>query len=95
MPEQATYADIKKLAEALTDKGKGIYGITLRGKPGWGENMAYVSTLGEHFRGHVVRHGMEGNHRQSGVEKRDYLLCRSDEGHMGRRVRHRTGSTRT
>ena len=51
MPEQATYADIKKWAEALTDKGKGIYGITLRGKPGWGENMAYVSTLVNTFGG--------------------------------------------
>jgi polyol transport system substrate-binding protein len=45
MPEQPTYDDIKKLADALTDKSKGIYGITLRGKPGWGENMAYVDTL--------------------------------------------------
>jgi len=45
MPEQPTYDDIKKFADALTDKAKGIYGITLRGKPGWGENMAYVDTL--------------------------------------------------
>ena len=45
MPEQPTYDDIKKFADALTDKAKDIYGITLRGKPGWGENMAYVGTL--------------------------------------------------
>src|SRR5580692_2420321 len=45
MPEQPKYEDIKKIADALTDKSKGIYGITLRGKPGWGENMAYVDTL--------------------------------------------------
>src|ERR1700736_4941089 len=45
MPEQPTYEDIKKFADALTDKDKGIYGITLRGKPGWGENMAFVDTL--------------------------------------------------
>ena len=45
MPEQPTYDDIKKFADALTDKSKGIYGITLRGKPGWGENMAFVGTL--------------------------------------------------
>jgi polyol transport system substrate-binding protein len=45
MPEQPTYDDIKKFADVLTDKSKGIYGITLRGKPGWGENMAYVDTL--------------------------------------------------
>jgi ABC-type glycerol-3-phosphate transport system substrate-binding protein len=29
----------------LTDKAKGIYGITLRGKPGWGENVACITTL--------------------------------------------------
>src|SRR5260370_1307727 len=45
MREQPTYDDIKKFADALTDKAKDIYGITLRGKPGWGENMAYVDTL--------------------------------------------------
>src|SRR6266404_4649670 len=45
MPEQPTYDDIQKFADALNDKAKGIYGITLRGKPGWGENMAYVGTL--------------------------------------------------
>jgi polyol transport system substrate-binding protein len=51
MPDQPTYDDIKKFAEALTDKSKGIYGITLRGKPGWGENMAYVDTLINTFGG--------------------------------------------
>jgi sorbitol/mannitol transport system substrate-binding protein len=45
MPEQPTYDDIQKFADALTDKSKGTYGITLRGKPGWGENMAFVDTL--------------------------------------------------
>jgi polyol transport system substrate-binding protein len=45
MPEQPKYEDIKKIADALTDKSKGVYGITLRGKPGWGENMAFLGTL--------------------------------------------------
>ncbi len=45
MPEQPTYGDIAKFAAALTDKSAGIYGITLRGKPGWGENMAFLGTL--------------------------------------------------
>src|SRR5215471_15180463 len=45
MPEQPTYEDIAKFAAALTDKAKGVYGITLRGKPGWGENMAFIGTL--------------------------------------------------
>jgi sorbitol/mannitol transport system substrate-binding protein len=45
MPDQPKYEDIKKFADALTDKAKGVYGITLRGKPGWGENMAFLGTL--------------------------------------------------
>src|ERR1700741_4627290 len=45
MPEQPKYEAIKKIADALTDKAKGVYGITLRGKPGWGENMGFIDTL--------------------------------------------------
>jgi len=45
MPEQPTYDQIKEFADKLTDKSKEQYGICLRGKPGWGENMAFLSTL--------------------------------------------------
>jgi sorbitol/mannitol transport system substrate-binding protein len=51
MPEQPKYEDIAKFADALTDKAKGIYGITLRGQPGWGENMGYIDTLVNTFGG--------------------------------------------
>ncbi len=51
MPDQPKYDDIAKFADALTDKGKGVYGITLRGQPGWGENMAFLSTLINTFGG--------------------------------------------
>ena len=45
MPSQPTYEQIRQFADKLTDKGNQIYGMCLRGKPGWGENMAYFSTL--------------------------------------------------
>jgi sorbitol/mannitol transport system substrate-binding protein len=45
MPEQPTYDQVAQFADKLTDKANGIYGICLRGKAGWGENMAYVTTL--------------------------------------------------
>ncbi|MFD1796496.1 sugar ABC transporter substrate-binding protein [Paracoccus aurantiacus] len=45
MPDQPTYAQIAEFAEKLTDKSKEQYGICLRGKPGWGENMAFFGTL--------------------------------------------------
>ena len=51
MPAQPKYEDIAKFADALTDKGKGVYGIALRGQPGWGENMAYIDTLVNSFGG--------------------------------------------
>jgi sorbitol/mannitol transport system substrate-binding protein len=51
MPEQPKYEDIAKFADALTDKAKGVYGITLRGQPGWGENMGYLDTLVNTFGG--------------------------------------------
>jgi len=51
MPEQPTYNDIEKLADELTDKSKEIYGIALRGQPGWGENMCFLTTLINTFGG--------------------------------------------
>jgi len=45
MPAEPTYDQIKQFADKLTDKANGVYGICLRGKPGWGENMAYFTTL--------------------------------------------------
>ena len=45
MPDQPTYDQIGQFADKLTDKANGVYGICLRGKAGWGENMAYVTTL--------------------------------------------------
>ena len=45
MPDQPTYEDIMSFAEQLADPASELYGICLRGKPGWGENMAFFSTL--------------------------------------------------
>ncbi len=45
MPDHPTYSQISELADKLTDRPNGVYGICLRGKAGWGENMAFVSTL--------------------------------------------------
>jgi sorbitol/mannitol transport system substrate-binding protein len=51
MPDQPTYDQIKQFADKLTDKSKGQYGICLRGKAGWGENMAFVTTVVNTFGG--------------------------------------------
>ena len=43
--ERPTWAEIKELAAKIHDPKNGVYGICLRGKPGWGDNMAFLSTL--------------------------------------------------
>ncbi len=45
MPAQPSYTDIEHFAQVLTKRDQQQYGICLRGKPGWGENMAYLDTL--------------------------------------------------
>lgn len=51
MPDKPTWDDIKGFAEKLTDKSKEQYGICMRGKPGWGENMGLISTIVNSFGG--------------------------------------------
>ncbi len=51
MPAAPTYDDIRTFADKLTDKANQVYGICLRGKPGWGENMATVTSLVNAFGG--------------------------------------------
>ncbi|WP_224369613.1 ABC transporter substrate-binding protein [Hyalangium versicolor] len=45
MPEEPTWEQIRGFAEKLHDPSKNVYGICLRGKAGWGENMALVTTI--------------------------------------------------
>ena len=51
MPEQPTYEQLRTFADKLNDKAGGVYGICLRGKPGWGENMAFVGPMVNSFGG--------------------------------------------
>ncbi|QYK41817.1 MAG: sugar ABC transporter substrate-binding protein [Paracoccaceae bacterium] len=49
MPDAPTWADIATAAAAMTDKSKEQYGICLRGKAGWGENMAFLTAMSNSF----------------------------------------------
>ena len=49
MPEAPTWQFIREAAAAMTDKDAGIYGICLRGKAGWGENMAFLTAMSNSF----------------------------------------------
>ncbi|PHO05189.1 sugar ABC transporter substrate-binding protein [Rhodobacteraceae bacterium 4F10] len=49
MPEAPTWDEIKAAASAMTDKEGEVYGICLRGKAGWGENMAFLTAMSNSF----------------------------------------------
>jgi sorbitol/mannitol transport system substrate-binding protein len=45
LPDRPTWAQVKDLAAKIHNPKAGVYGICLRGKPGWGDNMAFLTTL--------------------------------------------------
>jgi sorbitol/mannitol transport system substrate-binding protein len=49
MPEKPTWEFIIDAAKKLTDKSAGVYGMCLRGKAGWGENMAFITAMANSF----------------------------------------------
>lgn len=49
MPDNPTWGHVADAAAAMTDKSNGVYGICLRGKPGWGDNMAFLTTMANSF----------------------------------------------
>lgn len=51
VPERPTWPQIKDLAAKMHDPANGVYGICLRGKPGWGDNMALITTMANTFGG--------------------------------------------
>ncbi len=49
MPKAPTWTFIADAARKITNKDQEIYGICLRGKAGWGENMAFLTATANSF----------------------------------------------
>jgi sorbitol/mannitol transport system substrate-binding protein len=49
--ERPTWEQVRDAAAKMHDPKNGVYGICLRGKPGWGDNMAFLSTMVNSFGG--------------------------------------------
>ncbi|APW36917.1 sugar ABC transporter substrate-binding protein [Rhodoferax koreense] len=45
MPANPTWTDMANIVAKIHDPAKGVYGLCLRGKPGWGDNMAFLTTM--------------------------------------------------
>ncbi|MBW7057228.1 sugar ABC transporter substrate-binding protein [Paracoccus bogoriensis] len=49
MPDAPSWDFIKQAAAAMTDRDAEVYGICLRGKAGWGENMAFITAMANSY----------------------------------------------
>lgn len=49
MPEKPTWEFIRHAAEAMHNEDGGVYGVCLRGKAGWGENVALITSMSNSF----------------------------------------------
>jgi len=49
--ERPTWNEVRDAAAKMHDPANGVYGICLRGKPGWGDNMAFITTMVNSFGG--------------------------------------------
>ena len=47
--ERPTWVEVRDAAAKIHDPKNGVYGICLRGKPGWGDNMAFMTTMANSF----------------------------------------------
>jgi sorbitol/mannitol transport system substrate-binding protein len=51
--ERPTWNEVRDAAAKIHDPKNGVYGICLRGKPGWGDNMAFMTTMANSFGGQL------------------------------------------
>ncbi len=49
MPKAPSWDFIRKAAKAMTSKEDGVYGMCLRGKAGWGENISLITSMANSF----------------------------------------------
>ena len=47
--DNPTWEHVRDVAAKINDPANGVYGICLRGKPGWGDNMAFMTAMANSF----------------------------------------------
>ncbi len=80
MPEKPTWDFIRQAADKMTDKAAGVYGVCLRGKPGWGENMAFLTAMSNSFGARWFDEKWQPQFNTPGVEEDAGLLRLAVEG---------------
>ena len=93
--ERPTWEQVREAAAKIHDPANGVYGICLRGKPGWGDNMAFLTTMVNSFGGQWFDMKLEAAARQQALEGRGHVLRRPADQVRPARARRRTASTRS
>lgn len=47
--DRPSWDQVRAVAAKIHDPAHGVYGICLRGKPGWGDNMAFITTMANSY----------------------------------------------
>jgi sorbitol/mannitol transport system substrate-binding protein len=55
--DRPTWDQLRSVAARIHDPAHGVYGICLRGKPGWGDNMALLTTMANSYGGQLFDMG--------------------------------------
>ena len=85
MPESPDWTFIADAARKTTDRANDINGICLRGKAGWGENMAFLTALNNSFGGKWFDEEWTPQFDQPAWKEALTVLRRPDEGRRPRR----------
>ncbi len=80
IPEKPTWDQIAEAAKKMTDKSTETYGICLRGKAGWGENMALLTATANSYGGRWFDEKWTPQFDQPEWKKALTVLRRPDEG---------------
>ena len=51
--DRPTWDHLRDVAAKIHDPAHGVYGVCLRGKPGWGDNMALITTIANSYGGQL------------------------------------------
>jgi sorbitol/mannitol transport system substrate-binding protein len=51
--DRPTWDHLREVAAKIHDPAHGVYGVCLRGKPGWGDNMALITTIANSYGGQL------------------------------------------
>ena len=69
MPDQPTWDQVASFADKINDPSHGVYGICLRGQPGWGENMAIIGVMAHSFGGTLFDTNWKAGYADAGWKK--------------------------